>query len=206
MSVLGNRCRTGKAFLNCIITSTGRYWKPWFFKHVEGYLTRNQGGVEYIPLMDYYHRHTRSIFWELQDIIPFGNNIVFRVLCGWMVPPKVSLLKLTETETTKRLYEEHHVVQDMLVPITTLKESIDVFHREFDLYPLWLCPMAVYSTGYEEHGGFIHSAKFDGKLEEMFVDIGAYGNPRVKRSVECSLIYVEYICCFSVNFVASELH
>lgn len=144
--------------------------------------------------MDYYHRHTRSIFWELQDIIPFGNNVVFRVLCGWMVPPKVSLLKLTETETTKRLYEEHHVVQDMLVPITTLKESIDVFHREFDLYPLWLCPMAVYSTGYEENGGFIHSANFDGKLEEMFVDIGAYGNPRVKRSVMLHLVFLIYYC------------
>jgi delta24-sterol reductase len=89
----------------------GRYYKPWFFKHVETYLTGKQSGVEYIPLRDYYHRHTRSIFWELQDIIPFGNNLLFRLLCGWMVPPKISLMKLTETETTRRLYEEHHVVQ-----------------------------------------------------------------------------------------------
>jgi delta24-sterol reductase len=160
----------------------GRYYKPWFFKHVETYLATKQGGVEYIPLRDYFHRHTRSIFWELQDIIPFGNNPLFRLLCGWMVPPKISLMKLTETETTRRLYEEHHVVQDMLVPISTLAESIDVFHREFDVYPLWLCPMAVYSTGYEEHGGFLHPARNpDGSLEEMFVDIGAYGNPQVKK-------------------------
>ena len=34
-------------------------------------------------------RHSRSIFWEIQDIIPFGNNVVFRYLFGWLVPPKV---------------------------------------------------------------------------------------------------------------------
>lgn len=42
------------------------YCKPWFFKHVEEYLRGDQTGVEYIPLRQYYHRHTRSLFWELQ--------------------------------------------------------------------------------------------------------------------------------------------
>ena len=56
-------------------------------------------------------RHSRSIFWELQDIIPFGNNVVFRYLFGWLVPPKVSLLKLTQGKTLKRLYETKHMIQ-----------------------------------------------------------------------------------------------
>ncbi len=47
---------------NCI----GYYYKPWFFRHVEGFLKQNRVAVEYIPLRHYYHRHTRSIFWELQ--------------------------------------------------------------------------------------------------------------------------------------------
>uniref|UniRef100_A0A671PZI8 Delta(24)-sterol reductase-like n=1 Tax=Sinocyclocheilus anshuiensis TaxID=1608454 RepID=A0A671PZI8_9TELE len=47
---------------NCI----GYYYKPWFFRHVEGFLKLNRVAVEYIPLRHYYHRHTRSIFWELQ--------------------------------------------------------------------------------------------------------------------------------------------
>ena len=64
----------------------------------------------------------RSIFWELQDIIPFGNNPIFRYLFGWLVPPKVSLLKLTQGKTLKRLYEEHHMIQDMLVPIGELDQ------------------------------------------------------------------------------------
>uniref|UniRef100_A0A8C5BVY2 Delta(24)-sterol reductase n=1 Tax=Gadus morhua TaxID=8049 RepID=A0A8C5BVY2_GADMO len=48
------------------INRIGLYFKPWFFKHVEGYLKDDRSGVEYIPLRHYYHRHTRSIFWELQ--------------------------------------------------------------------------------------------------------------------------------------------
>lgn len=55
----------------------------------------------------------------------------------------MSLLKLTQTEATRRLYEMHHVVQDMLVPVSALSEALDVFNAEFCTFPLWLCPMLV---------------------------------------------------------------
>ena len=72
-----------------------------------------------------------------QDIIPFGNNPVFRWLCGWMVPPKVSLLKLTQGQTIKELYEKNHFIQDMLVPLDKLDEALDVFHREVEVGGSW---------------------------------------------------------------------
>ncbi len=37
----------------------GRWHKPWFFKHVESFADKNTMGTEYIPLRDYYHRHSR---------------------------------------------------------------------------------------------------------------------------------------------------
>lgn len=109
-----------------LINPIGKWYKPWFFKHVEKKL---KGGkkVEYIPIKDYYHRHSRSIFWEMQDIVPFGNNILFRYLLGWLNPPKVSLLKLTQTGAIKKLYEQHHLIQDMWLPIEKLQESISYF-------------------------------------------------------------------------------
>ncbi|XP_067937585.1 delta(24)-sterol reductase-like isoform X2 [Watersipora subatra] len=128
--LMKGRLTDGEEGCNAKVNAIGRWYKPWFFKHVEEFLERNQAGVEYIPLRDYYHRHSRSIFWELQDIVPFGNNIIFRILCGWMVPPKVSLLKLTQGETIKRLYENHHMVQDMLVPMDKLGDSLACFHKE----------------------------------------------------------------------------
>lgn len=48
------------------LNEIGWWFKPWFFKHVQTYVEEDKRGVEYIPIRDYYHRHTRSIFWEIQ--------------------------------------------------------------------------------------------------------------------------------------------
>ena len=56
------------------LNSIGNYYKPWFFRHVENYLKTNREGLEYIPLRHYYHRHTRSIFWELQVRLGFHSS------------------------------------------------------------------------------------------------------------------------------------
>ncbi|XP_045226370.1 delta(24)-sterol reductase isoform X2 [Macaca fascicularis] len=162
------------SFVRCTpLNSIGNYYKPWFFKHVENYLKTNREGLEYIPLRHYYHRHTRSIFWELQDIIPFGNNPIFRYLFGWMVPPKISLLKLTQGETLRKLYEQHHVVQDMLVPMKCLQQALHTFQNDIHVYPIWLCPFILPSQP-----GLVHPK---GNEAELYIDIGAYGEPRVKH-------------------------
>uniref|UniRef100_A0AAX7TVT1 Delta(24)-sterol reductase n=1 Tax=Astatotilapia calliptera TaxID=8154 RepID=A0AAX7TVT1_ASTCA len=108
-----------------------------------------------------------------EDIIPFGNNPVFRWLFGWMVPPKISLLKLTQGETIRRLYEQHHVLQDMLVPMKHLQDAITRFHKDIEVYPLWLCPFLL-----PPGRGMVHPK---GQEEELYVDIGAYGEPKVKH-------------------------
>ncbi len=82
------------------------------------YFVRNAGHTHrYIPLRDYYHRHTKSLFWELELMCPLGNHPVFRWLFGMIMPPKVSFLKLTQTEALRQTYETQHVIQDMLVPL-----------------------------------------------------------------------------------------
>ncbi|HYE37605.1 FAD-binding oxidoreductase [Methylocaldum sp.] len=161
------------------VNAIGRWYQPWFYKHVQTWLESGKEGVEYVPLRDYLHRHTRSYFWTMEEIIPFGNHPAFRWLLGWALPPRIELLKYTETETTRRLREKHHVVQDMLMPMQRLKESIEYFDDHFDLYPLWLSPMAVYGNARDL--GFLHPfTDKDGNVDEMYVDIGAYGTPRKK--------------------------
>ena len=74
-----------------------RWYKPWFYKHVEKYMDENVqkgGNIEYIPTEDFFHRQNKSFFWMLQTIIPFANNVIFRYLLGWTMPPKFSLVKL----------------------------------------------------------------------------------------------------------------
>lgn len=150
------------------INEIGRYYKPWFYEHARSFLKKGEGD-EYIPLRDYYHRHTKSIFWEMEEIIPFGNHPIFRYLLGWMIPPKISFLKMTTTKELYKQYEEHHVIQDMLVPISTLERSLQVFHDTWRVYPLWVCPMKLFKTPVR---GFVNPTQ---DKDEMFVDIGAYG-------------------------------
>ncbi|ERL94765.1 delta(24)-sterol reductase [Dendroctonus ponderosae] len=155
------------------INAIGKWYKPWFFMHVMQILKINSTVTEYIPLRDYYHRHTRSIFWELQDIIPFGNNKFFRLLLGWLTPPKISLLKLTQTDAIKKLYSNNHVLQDMLVPIDILKNSLNIFRETCNVYPVWLCPFIL-----PYNPGMVYPKS---RKETLYVDIGLYGVPKVKN-------------------------
>jgi len=151
------------------VNSIGYWFKPWFFTHVAKFLETG-ADIEYIPLRDYYHRHTRSLFWEIQDIVTFGNHPLFRLLLGWAMPPNISIMKRLQTEELRKLYELHHVVQDMLIPASTLSESMTVMDKYFDVYPVWICPMRIF----KEDSGFLHPTKSG---EEMFVDVGVYGVP-----------------------------
>ncbi|MEC4747043.1 FAD-binding protein [Methylomicrobium sp. Wu6] len=161
------------------LNAIGRWYQPWFYKHVQTYLQQGKERVEYLPVRDYFHRHTRSYFWAMEEIIAFGNHPIFRALLGWALPPSIELLKYTETETTRRLREKFHVVQDMLMPIRYLKQSIDYFDAHFRLYPLWLSPMVIKDNGGQP--GFVHPFRTEeGAVDEMYVDIGAYGTPDKK--------------------------
>lgn len=50
-----------------------------------------------------------------------------------MVPPKISLLKLTQGKTIKEMYEKHQIIQDMLVPIEDAGAALDCFHKELQV-------------------------------------------------------------------------
>lgn len=164
------------------VNELSRFYKPWFYEHVREYLRlgEKKGGSatnvvsfdEYIPASDYYHRHTKSLFWEVADILTFGNNPLFRYTLGWLIPPKVSFLKLLTTERMFEEYKHHHVAQDMLVPISKLSECVDVFHKHWTVYPLWICPCWHPHTAVR---GLLNETSTG---EEMFVDVGAYGVPK----------------------------
>ncbi|KAF8364007.1 hypothetical protein PRIPAC_90930, partial [Pristionchus pacificus] len=149
------------------INAIGKWHKPWFYTHVEGIGKKNEEVTEYIPLRDYYHRHSKSIFWELEEIIPFGNNVLFRWVYGWLCPPKISFLKYTTFGAVRRIYERRHVLQDMLIPLTDLEKGLQVFHDKTNIYPVWLCPFNLPTCP-----GFV---KQKSGRNVLYVDVGVYG-------------------------------
>jgi len=71
------------------------------------------------------------------------------------------------------MYEKHQIIQDMLVPLHSFADSLKCFHKEINMYPLWICPFKLL-----DQPGFVHPST--GK-DEMYVDIGAYGAPKVSN-------------------------
>lgn len=90
------------------------------------------------------------------------------------MPVKVSFLKLTQTETVKKLYEQNQIIQDLLVPTSRMMHCLEEFDKLVHVYPIWLCPFRL-----TNEPGMVHTA--NGLETDMYVDIGIYGVPKVKR-------------------------
>jgi len=171
------------------IHGINHFWKPFYYRYVEGMIDAPprpgdaEGAChgELIPLKHYTHRFTRSVFWELEDMIPFSNHPLYRLLWGWLGAPEVGLLKLAQGPVIRQASVEAHVVQESIAPLRHLAECIEKFDSWFGCYPLLVFPVRIYDRG----GGMLHPRKDDllpGKDYGMFVDLGAYGVPRPVRS------------------------
>lgn len=90
------------------------------------------------------------------------------------MPVKVSLLKLTQPDVVKKMYEENHIIQDLLVPTSTMARCLKEFDKMVNVYPIWLCPFYL-----PKAPGMVHpAADLD---TDMYVDIGVYGVPKVRK-------------------------
>lgn len=163
------------------INEQGWWFKPWFYQHAQTALKRGEF-VEYIPTRQYYHRHTRCLYWEGKLILPFADQWWFRFLLGWMMPPKVSFLKATQGDAIRNYYHEKHVIQDMLVPLYKVPEALEFSHRELELYPIWLCPHKLHKFPYKtmiypEPGFEWQHRRGDTPYAQMYTDIGLYYTP-----------------------------
>ncbi|XP_066328919.1 delta(24)-sterol reductase-like [Miscanthus floridulus] len=164
------------------INRVGWWFKPWFYQYAETALKKGEF-VEYIPTREYYHRHTRSLYWEGKLIIPFGDQFWFRFLLGWLMPPKISLLKITlQGEAIRNYYHDNHVIQDVLVQLHKVSDALEFAHRELEVYPVWLCPHRLYKLPvktmvHPEPGFEQHRRKGDTSYAQMFTDVGFYYAP-----------------------------
>lgn len=165
------------------INYVAKWYKPWFYKHVEGFLKSGEG-EEYIPLRDYLLRHNRAIFWVVESMIPFGNHPIFRFFFGWLLPPKPAFLKFTTTPGIRAMTFTKQVFQDIVLPINKLEDQINVSEQLFDTYPILIYPCRIYDYG--ENKGQLRKPRPDqmvpGTNYGMFNDLGVYGVPGpVKR-------------------------
>ena len=161
------------------INHVTKWYKPWFYKHVEKFLTKGES-EEYIPLREYLLRHNKAIFWVIESMIPFGNHPLFLFFLGWMLPPKPAFMKLTTTPVVRAMTFTKQVFQDIVLPINKLEEQIDISEKLFNTYPILIYPCRIYDHG--DHAGQLRPPTSDQKCPGtnwgMFNDLGVYGVPQ----------------------------
>lgn len=155
--------------------------KTWFHKHVERFLAEGKAGEEYVPARHYFHRHTPSVFFQLEDLIPFSGQAWYRWLFGWLGAPRISLMKFSLTKALRRESMEKRVAQDLIIPLHDLAEGIRHAEERLGIFPMWVCPVRLFDHG--EREGFLRNPPrtIPGKEDQMFVDLGIYGIPRPVR-------------------------
>lgn len=191
-AVLMTGCLTNEIPKGSRFNDISLWYKKFFYQHCEDVIDRLQANnpdsftTETIPLKSYYHRHTKAIFWEMPHIIPFADSLWFRYLLGWALPPNIPLLKASQTDATRRMWRQEFCVQDMLVPMSTLGDTLKYCDDKLSLYPIWLCPHLVVR---HKEGGYLRPSRFVPKdaTQEMFVDVGLYGVPgrQPYNHIEC---------------------
>jgi len=172
----------GEMVDNAEFMKINRTWwfKPYFYEQCREKLSNpSKVDYDYIPLKDYYQRHNRSIFWDLPDICPAVEWKLFRWIAGWMLPPRIQLIKWCQTDSLAKFYEENYALQDFLVPLENMKGIIEQCHEHLRVYPLWLCPMKVKNTG--KYRSFMvpgNKSIPEGKFQ-YYVDAATVGPPGI---------------------------
>ncbi len=119
---------------------------PWFYLRAEAVLKQLQKSpetpvVDYIPLVDYLFRYDRGGFWVAKYafgyfLTPF-NRITRYALERFMHA------RIMYRAVHKSGLADQYMVQDVGVPYDTVEEFQAWLDTNFNIYPLWLCPLRV---------------------------------------------------------------
>lgn len=124
-----------------VVQTFSRATDPWFYLHVrDKTLKPASSATDYIPLAEYFFRYDRAGFWVGAQGWTYFKLVPFNRFFRWL---------LDDFMHTRMLYRALHasgesarfVVQDVALPYAKAEELIDYCGRQFDIWPLWLCPL-----------------------------------------------------------------
>ncbi|QDS78163.1 hypothetical protein FKW77_005145 [Venturia effusa] len=154
-----------------------RPWDPWYYMHVQSRISNTSSAEEpamdYIPIADYLFRYDRGGFWVGRSAFKY-MHFPFNRLTRWF---------LDDFLHTRMLYRALHasknvigyVVQDLALPYETAPKFVEFTDKEFQIYPLWLCPLkeSPSDVGTES----FHPWLAEGKEMKPMLNIGLWGLP-----------------------------
>jgi delta24-sterol reductase len=145
---------------------------PWFYLHVKDAISKNtQPASEAIPLAEYLFRYDRGGFWvgaSAFDYFKFPFNKLTRWWLDDFLHTRMMYTALHASGQSKQ-----YVVQDLALPYDTAEEFVDYTAEEFNIWPLWLCPLKQ-SPLPTMHPHF-NEMESDGKSLKPMLNIGLWG-------------------------------
>ncbi|OXA58776.1 delta(24)-sterol reductase [Folsomia candida] len=156
------------------INYINRWYKPFFHNIVENVMNNikssknNAKYIEYFPLRDYFHRHSRGMFWQAENTLPALSNPLILLLFGWLHPLNTHAVWRLLPKFVIRFITGDQLLQDFCVPTVKLDEFLQKCDTIFKVYPIWLCPVKMQNKSMaktpEIYGG-------------DYMDLGFYGPP-----------------------------
>ncbi|KAJ1370928.1 hypothetical protein KIN20_032753 [Parelaphostrongylus tenuis] len=111
------------------VNKIGRLYKPWFYTHLQKIASSNEEYTEFVPIRDFHNRHSRSLFWELKNLIPFDKWFLFQWLVGWMISSRTQLLESFTPKMIKSWLYLTHMREDLIVPLEHLEQTMDFLRQ-----------------------------------------------------------------------------
>lgn len=156
--------------------------EPFFFKHVETMLDRDEPVHERVPTFGFHMRHERSMCMTMGQILPTANEPWFRRFFGWTMPPNMQLLKRSRPPEERERAMRRQVYQDFAFPAEHLLEMLVHLDETFEIYPLLVYPCRVIDRGGMVRLPGAHGTPWDGEERSaLYLNLGIYGTPRAVR-------------------------
>lgn len=144
----------------------------WYYLRVQEKFLKNVESVtQYIPLADYLFRYDRGKFWVGASAFNCFK-LSFNALTRWFFDDFLH---------TRMLYKALHasgqfrsfIVQDLAFSYSTVEKFIDYTIEEFEIWPLWLCPLR--QTRLSTLHSHSHETEADDKTPTPLLNIGLWG-------------------------------
>lgn len=139
---------------------------PWFYNHVRQIIEKAEVYSEYIPIRDYLFRYSRGAFWMGEYVFPLFH-LPRGAVMHYIMNPVLNAKKLYEYLHVANVTQSY-LIQDYYYPFDTAKEYIRLNENDFQIYPVWLCPIKATSTVQKLSPHYSPG-------NEMLLNVGMYG-------------------------------
>lgn len=126
---------------SCQKRSFSRPSDPWFYLHVQEILGRSSGKpvTEAVALPEYLFRYDRGGFWVGASAFKYFYFPFTRLTRRFLDDFLHTRMMYTALHASGQSHR--YIVQDLALPFSTAERFIEYTTENFDIWPLWLCPL-----------------------------------------------------------------